>query len=40
MVSGMHAGDVGTYPYEDITDWLVFTEERRISPDDVYLLEK
>lgn len=40
MVSGMHKGDVGTYPYEDITDWLVFTEERRISPDDVYLLEK
>lgn len=40
MVSGMHEGDVGTYPYEDITDWLVFTEERRISPDDVYLLEK
>ncbi len=40
MVSGMHEGDIGTYPYEDITDWLVFTEERRISPDDVYLMEK
>ena len=40
MVSGMHEGDMGTYPYEDITDWLVFTEENRISPDDIYLLEK
>lgn len=38
MVSGMHAGDVGTYPYGDITDWIVFTEEGRITPDDVYLL--
>ena len=40
MVSGMHEGDMGTYPYEDITDWLIFTEENRISPDDIYLLEK
>lgn len=38
MVSGMHAGDVGTYPYEDITDWIVFAEEGRITPDDVYLM--
>ncbi len=40
MVSGMHTGDVGTYPYEDITDWMIFTEKNRISPDDIYLLEK
>ena len=40
MVSGMHEGDMGTYPYEDITDWLIFTEDNRISPDDIYLLEK
>ena len=39
MVSGMHEGDMGTYPYEDITDWIIFTEEDRISPDDIYLLE-
>lgn len=38
MVSGIHTGDVGTYSYEDITDWLVFTEEDRISPDEVYLM--
>lgn len=40
MVSGMHEGDMGTYPYEDVTDWLIFTENNRISPDDIYLLEK
>ena len=40
MVSGMHEGDMGTYPYEDITDWLIFTDKNRISPDDIYLLEK
>ncbi len=40
MVSDMHEGDMGTYPYKDITDWLIFTEENRISPDDIYLLEK
>lgn len=39
MVSGMHTGSVGTYPYSDITDWIVFTEEDRISPDEVYLME-
>ncbi len=39
MVSGMHTGAVGTYPYSDITDWLVFTQKDRISPDEVYLME-
>ena len=39
-VSGMHEGDEGTYPYTDITDWIVFTEKNRISPDDIYLLDK
>lgn len=39
MVSGMHTGAVGTYPYSDITDWLVFTSEGRISPDEVYLMD-
>ena len=38
MVSSMHTGDVGTYSYDDITDWLIFTEEHRISSDEVYLL--
>lgn len=37
-VSNMKEGDVGTYSFDDVTDWLVFTKERRISPDDAYLL--
>ncbi len=37
-VSGMKEGDVGTYSFDDVTDWLVFTKECRISPDDAYLL--
>ena len=37
-VSGIKQGDIGTYPFSDITDWLVFTKECRISPDDAYLL--
>ncbi|MBO4514701.1 MAG: DUF4026 domain-containing protein [Lachnospiraceae bacterium] len=37
-VSGMKEGDVGHYTFDDVTDWLVFTKERRISPDDAYLL--
>ena len=37
-VSGIKQGDTGTYPFSDITDWLVFTKECRISPDDAYLL--
>ena len=38
-VSGIKAGDTGTYPFSDITDWLIFTKENRITPDDAYLLE-
>lgn len=39
MVSGMHTGSVDTYSYDQITDWMMFTEEDRITPDEVYLLE-
>ena len=39
MVSSMHTGDIGTYPYDDITDWIIFTEDHRISSDEVYLLD-
>ena len=38
-VKDMHEGSVGTYPFERITDWLIFTKERRLTADDVYLLE-
>ncbi len=37
-VSGIKPGDVRTYPFSDITDWLILTKEARITPDDVYLL--
>jgi len=39
FVSGIKTGDTGTYPFSDITDWLIFTKECRISPDDAYLLD-
>ena len=39
-VAGMKEGDIGTYSFSDITDWLIFTKEQRISPDDAYLLER
>ena len=39
-VSGIKEGDVGTYPFTDITDWIVFTKKNRITPDDAYLLER
>ncbi len=38
-ISDLHEGDIGEYPADRITDWIIFTEKRRITPDDVYLLE-
>lgn len=38
-VKDMHEGSVGTYPFDRITDWLIFTKEKRITADDVYLYE-
>ena len=38
-VSGMHQDDIGTYTYDDLTDWIIFTPERRITPDDVYIMD-
>lgn len=38
-VKDMHAGSIGTYPFDRITDWLIDTRERRLTPDDVYLME-
>lgn len=37
-IKGLHEGYVGAYSPEEITDWLIFTPERRITPDDVYIL--
>lgn len=38
-ISGLHAGDMGEYRWDQITDWLIYTPQRRLTPDDVYLLE-
>ena len=32
------AGDTGTYPFSDITDWLIYTKDGNITPDDAYRL--
>lgn len=38
-VKDMHTGSKGIYSFDRITDWLIFTKERRYTADDVYLLE-
>ena len=38
-VSNLKKGDVGTYSFDEITDWILFTKEYRIIPDDAYLLD-
>lgn len=38
FVKNMHEGSEGTYTFDMITDWLIYTKERRISPDDVYIM--
>lgn len=38
-VKNMHTGSEGIYSFDRITDWLIFTKERRYTADDVYLLE-
>ena len=38
-VSGIKEGDIGTYPFSKVTDWIIFTKEFRVTPDDVYMLE-
>ncbi|MCM1233404.1 MAG: DUF4026 domain-containing protein [Ruminococcus flavefaciens] len=35
-VSGLHQGDICTYPESALTDWLVMTKEGRYTPDDAY----
>ena len=37
-VKALHQGSQGTYTFDQITDWMIFTEERRITPDDVYIM--
>ncbi|MDE7267339.1 MAG: DUF4026 domain-containing protein [Lachnospiraceae bacterium] len=37
-VKDLHEGAVMTFPYSQITDWIIFTQDGRVTPDDVYLL--
>lgn len=39
FIEGLHEGAIRDCAYEEITDWLIFAPQARISPDDVYLLE-
>lgn len=37
-VKALHEGAVLDFPYSQITDWIIFSQEGRVTPDDVYLL--
>lgn len=37
-IKGIHEGYTAQFGPEDVTDWLIYTPEGRISPDDVYRL--
>lgn len=37
-VKDLHEGALLTFPYSQITDWIIFTQDGRVTPDDVYLL--
>lgn len=39
FVKNMHEGSEGIYTFDKITDWIIYTKERQITPDDVYLME-
>ncbi len=36
-IKDIHEGYTAQFGPEDVTDWLIYTPERRLSPDDVYL---
>lgn len=38
-IANLHENDIGIYNCDQITDWILFTPERRLTPDDVYLME-
>lgn len=37
-VKSMHEGSEGTYTFDKITDWIIYTKNGRITADDVYLI--
>ncbi len=38
-IKGLHEGDIGTYPLSDLTDWIIYTPDGSITPDDVYIMD-
>lgn len=38
-VKDMHTGSEGTYSFDCITDWLIYTKNQKLTADDVYLLD-
>lgn len=38
-VKGIKTGYIGTYSYDYVTDWIAYTPEGRLTPDDVYILD-
>lgn len=38
-VPNMHTGDEGWYTVDDVTDWIIYTKEFAVNPDNAYLLE-
>lgn len=39
-IKGIGEGYIGKYKLKDITDWMIFSNGRRLSPDDVYLIDR
>lgn len=37
-IDGLKEGYTGTYSFDSITDWIIFKDGERITPDDVYRL--
>lgn len=38
-ISGLNEGDIGSYPLELLTDWIIYSPDYSYSPDSIYLLE-
>ncbi len=39
-IENMHPGYIAWFSIEDITDWLIYTKDFSVNPDNAYLLEK
>ena len=38
-IKDLHEGDEGKYPVSDMTDWIIYTPDGIITPDDVYIMD-